>query len=104
MEGYPLRYAWFAVVSLYTTPQELPLFNYRSNLNSRRRPFAPSDALDPKAFVVGPVSDRRSGPQLRYAPGDGHQLCVRTRALADLLDLCVIDVVHFVGRQQASDQ
>ncbi len=26
MEGYPLRYAWFAVVSLYTMPQELPLF------------------------------------------------------------------------------
>jgi hypothetical protein len=26
MEGYPLRYAWFAVVSLYTTPQELPFF------------------------------------------------------------------------------
>jgi hypothetical protein len=26
MEGYPLRYAWFAVVSLYTTPQELPGF------------------------------------------------------------------------------
>jgi hypothetical protein len=33
MEGYPLRYAWFAVVSLYTTPKSYPLLSQENFLS-----------------------------------------------------------------------
>jgi len=61
----------------------------------RQRFFMMDEAFDSKDFIVGPLSDNSEGPVLMKRPRNGHQLCVRTRELADTLFQSIVAVVHF---------